>query len=151
MLRNWGPCILKDQFQFDDYINDEYKSPSKMTVCNYFIWNIQRLQDMMFCGKKKHDSKTLHAQMLPCFLYLLGPFILKIQPRDCAKYWSLGLASVVLLSSLFIRHLTYVNEHSFYSVHITHHVQRISPPCTLYLLGFFCLFYASYTTIEARL
>ena len=104
---------------------------------NYFIWNIQGLEDMMFCSKKKRYFKTLHVQMLPYFLYLLGPFILRVQPREYAKAWSLGLGSGVPISSLFIRHHTYVNEHSFYSARVTHHVQRVSPPFALYLLIFF--------------
>ena len=108
-----------------------------MTGRNYLIWNSQRLEDVMFWSKKKCYFITLHVQMLPYFLYLLGPFILRVQPRERAKAWSLGLASGVLASSLFIRHRTYVNEHSFYSARVTHLVQRISPPCTLYLLLFF--------------
>ena len=56
-----------------------------MTGWNYFIQNIQRLEDMMFCRKKKRYFKALHVQVLPYFIYLLGPFILRVQPREHAK------------------------------------------------------------------
>ena len=56
-----------------------------MTGWNYFIRNIQRLEDMMFWSKKKHYFKTLHVQMLPYILYLLGPFILRVWPHEHAK------------------------------------------------------------------
>ena len=52
---------------------------------NYFIQNTQRLEDIMFCSKKRCYFKTLHGEMLPYFLYLLGPFILRVQPRERAK------------------------------------------------------------------
>ena len=94
---------------------------------------------MMFCGKERY-FKTGHVLMFPYFLCLLERFILTVQSRECAKVWSLGLVSGVLLSSLFIRHPMDVNEHSFYSVPITHDVQWISPPCAVYLLFIYLFF-----------
>ena len=49
-----------------------------MMGSNYFIRNIQRLEDVMFCSKKKRYFKTLHVQMRSYFLYLLGHFILRV-------------------------------------------------------------------------
>ena len=99
----------------------------------------RRLEDRMFRSKKCY-FEILHVQMLPSFLFLLRRFILMAQPHERAKVWSLGLVSGVLLSSLFIRHPMDVNEHSFYSVPITHDVQWISPPCAVYLLFIYLFF-----------
>ena len=71
--------------------------------------------------------------MLPHFVCLLGRLVSRVQPLEHAKARSLGLASGVLISSIFIGHHTYINELSLYSARVTHHVQQISPPYTLYL------------------
>ena len=55
-----------------------------MTSWNYFIQNIQTGRyDVL--QQEKRDFKTLYVQMLPYFLYLLGPFISRAQPRERVK------------------------------------------------------------------
>ena len=68
---------------------------------------------------------------------------------DGGAEWAHRVSNHGVLQSLFIRHRTNVNEHSFYSVRVTHHVQRISLPHTLYLLFFNKMIL--YTAVDARL
>ena len=119
-----------------------------MTGWNYFIRNIQRLEDMMFRSKERY-LRILHVQMWHYFLYLLGCLILTVQPDERAKDWSLGLTWGVLISSLFIWDPPDVNWHSLHFVLVAHHVQQISSPCALYLLLYFLTIL--YTTLEVWL